>query len=300
MARETGVDEPTGRKFYLDRPADPDQGELTFLLNLHGGGSAGVWQRGYFPAHDYVDEYRLVVAAPTAKTAEPMRHWAPDADDEHLRDVVELVFERFGVDRIRAFWLVGHSQGGMTASRLLRTPFFADRVDGWLSLSGGRIGRAEIVEGFGPPRTKEEQERMAALRARRFEPPPVPEADLSFIFATGEHEIVALPDASPWAEKYGAGPRVRLADVVDDRPGQVSDTRWEGRSTLSWGRAPRPGTAEVYVYPGARDGWVIADVVRLDKGHTEGLEPRISEELIKLIVSAPAGKARRLNRVRSS
>jgi hypothetical protein len=35
---------------------------------------------------------------------------------------------------------------------------------------------------------------------------------------------------------------------------------------------------------------VVADVVRLDKGHTEGLEPNITEELVKLIVSAPGGK----------
>jgi len=48
----------------------------------------------------------------------------------------------------------------------------------------------------------------------------------------------------------------------------------------------------VYVYPGGRDGRVIADVVRLDKGHTEGLEPRVTEELIKLMVRAPGGKVR--------
>ena len=28
----------------------------------------------------------------------------------------------------------------MTSNRLLRTDFFASRVDGWLSLSGGRLG----------------------------------------------------------------------------------------------------------------------------------------------------------------
>ena len=50
---------------------------------------------------------------------------------------------------------------------------------------------------------------------------------------------------------------------------------------------PAPGTARVYVYPNARDGRVIADVVRLNKGHTEGLEPKVTEELIKMIVSAP-------------
>ncbi|HZU71392.1 MAG TPA: hypothetical protein VE990_01350 [Acidimicrobiales bacterium] len=39
---------------------------------------------------------------------------------------------------------------------------------------------------------------------------------------------------------------------------------------------------------------MIADVVRLDKGHTEGLEPRITEEIVKLIVLAPGGKLRHL------
>jgi hypothetical protein len=38
---------------------------------------------------------------------------------------------------------------------------------------------------------------------------------------------------------------------------------------------------------------VIADIARLDKGHTEGLEPNITEELIKMMVAAPAGKAQR-------
>jgi hypothetical protein len=28
----------------------------------------------------------------------------------------------------------------MTSNRLVRTEFFRDRVDGWLSLSGGRLG----------------------------------------------------------------------------------------------------------------------------------------------------------------
>jgi hypothetical protein len=46
------------------------------------------------------------------------------------------------------------------------------------------------------------------------------------------------------------------------------------------------------VYPDAKDGRVIADVVRIDKGHTEGYEPKITEELVKLIVSAPGGKAK--------
>jgi hypothetical protein len=120
------------------------------------------------------------------------------------------------------------------------------------------------------------------------------DCDISFIFTCGEHEMVALPEGSPWAERYGAGPRQRLSDIVDTEPGQVYDTLSDGKSTPGWGLRPRPGTAQVYVYPNARDGRVIADVVRLDKGHTEGLEPRVTEELVKMMVAAPGGKARGL------
>jgi hypothetical protein len=41
----------------------------------------------------------------------------------------------------------------------------------------------------------------------------------------------------------------------------------------------------VFVYPGCRDGKVVADMMRMDKGHTEGLEPRVTEELVKLMLS---------------
>ena len=114
------------------------------------------------------------------------------------------------------------------------------------------------------------------------------DCDFSFIFAVGELEIVKLPESSPWAEKYGAGPRVRMPDIVDAEPGQVHDTR--PFRSAAWGREERPGTAQIYVFPNARDGRVIADVVRLDKGHTEGLEPKITEELIKMMAAAPGGK----------
>jgi hypothetical protein len=39
---------------------------------------------------------------------------------------------------------------------------------------------------------------------------------------------------------------------------------------------------------------VVADVVRIDKGHTEGLEPKVTEAIVKLMVSAKGGKARAL------
>jgi pimeloyl-ACP methyl ester carboxylesterase len=293
MGHVSAVDEQTGRKFYLDDPDDLQPGEpVTFILNLHGGGSVGAWQRLYFPAIDYKNQYRLVIATPSAATKEPARRWVGEADDEHLHNVVNYVFEKYGRENIRAFWLAGHSQGGMTSSRLLREdPFFQDRVDGWLSLSGGRIGPAERAANAGPP-VRPGQAPM--VRPPPPEPPPV---EMSFIYTTGEHEIARLPETSPWAEKYGAGPRERRDDIVDTEAGQIHDTRYDqpdGGSTSSpaWGLKPGPGSAQVWVYPGARGGRVIADVVRLGKGHTEGLEPKVTEALIQLLVSAPGGKAR--------
>jgi len=285
------IDEKTGRKFYLDDPDDLQPGEpVTSILSLHGGGSVGQWQRMYFPAFEYKEKYRLVVATPSCATKEPMRRWVGDADDEHLTNIVEFVFDKYGKQNIRAFWLAGHSQGGMTSNRLLRQPYFQDRVDGWLSLSGGRIGPIQIPDEFfpGPRPTLPTEPGQRAARPGFADPP---ECEMSFIFTSGQHEMVALPEGSPWAERYGAGPRERMPDIVDTEPGKIYDTTREGKSNKGWGLLPRPGTAEVYVYPNARDGRVIADVVRLDKGHTEGLEPKVTEELVKLLVSAPGGKS---------
>jgi len=281
------VDQESGRKFFLDEPDDLRMGEkVTFLLNLHGGGSHGIWQHLYFPAHDYKNKYRLVVATPTAKTKEPLRHWVAEADDEWLQDIVNFVCDKYGKDCIKSFWLVGHSQGGMTSNCLLMTGFFTSRVDGWLSLSGGRIGSVELpasfFEGHERPLPALDPDGPAPGRAVMLD------CDISFIFSTGEHEIVKLPETSPWAEKYGAGPRVRMPDIVDTEKGQVTGAT-PGRGP-SWGREARPGTAELYVFPNARGGRVIADVVRLDKGHTEGYEPKIAEELIKMMIAAPGGK----------
>ena len=298
MGSVTEIDAKTGRKFYLDDPDDLKPGEkVVFLLNLHGGGSVGAWQHLYFPAHDYKEKYRLVVATPSAATKEPVRRWVGEADDAHLRNIVTFVFEKYGKQNIASFWLVGHSQGGMTSNRLLaEDKFFQDRVDGWLSLSGGRIGPIELPPSFFVRRPG--MPAMAPPAANGDAPRPGRAAkldcDISFIFATGEHEMVALPDASPWAERYGAHARTRLADIVDDQAGQVYDTTREGQSTPAWGLSPRPGVAQIYVYPGARGGRVIADVVRIDKGHTEGLEPRVTEALIRMIADAPGGKAQAL------
>ena len=288
MPSISALDEATGRKFYLDDPDDLKPGEpVTFILSLHGGGSVGAWQKAYFPASDFKEKHRLVVATPSAATKEPARRWVGEADDVHLHSIVDTVFQKYGAKNITRFWLAGHSQGGMTSRRLLATdPFFQKRVDGWLSLSGGRIGAAERAPGFSVPMPPGATRTMPA-----FPPPPELDGDFSFIFTTGEHEIAKLPENSPWAAKFGASARERRADIVDTEPGKIHDTMRESYSSKGWGLKPRPGTAQVYVYPNAKGGRVIADIVRLDKGHTEGLEPKVTEEIIKLMVSVPGGKA---------
>lgn len=288
------IEPKTGRKFFLDFPCDLTPGEdVVFILSLHGAGSIGNWQRHYFPALDYKDALRLVIATPTAAGSgaigeRPVRMWTPATDDEYLRNVVELVLARFGRENVRSFWLAGHSQGGMTSNRIVCTEFFRDKVDGWLSLSGGRIGRAEVAPDFfgpgGPPPALASSDPNAPRPGAAAQP----ECEISFVFTSGEHEIVALPETSPIATKYGCNARERRPDVVDTAKGYVTGAA-PGRGA-SWGREARPGTAQVYVYPGCDGGRVVADVLRLDKGHTEGLEPRVTEALLRLAVAAPGGK----------
>jgi hypothetical protein len=285
----TAVEPKTGRKFFLDYPCDLKHGEkVTFILSLHGAGSYGNWQRHYFPIMDYKEKYHLVIATPNT----PTRVWAP-TDDEYLQNIVDLVYEQVGKENIKAFWLVGHSQGGMTSNRIVRTDFFKGKVDGWLSLSGGRLGGSPgRASTFGPPRaattsanTPAPAGGFAAAAAALREPPA---NDFSFIYETGQREMddKGVPDTSAWAAKFNCGERVRRADVVDAKAGYVYDSTRQNPPNPAWGLLPRPGTAEVFQYPKCKDGRVVADVVRIEKGHTEGLEPRVTELLIKLMVSA--------------
>jgi len=304
------VEPKTGRKFFLDYPCDLKRGEkVTFILSLHGFGSYGNWQRHYFPLMDYKEKYRLVIATPNA----PAKFWAP-SDDEYLQNIVTLVFDQIGRENIKAFWLVGHSQGGMTSNRIIRTDFFKDKVDGWLSLSGGRLGGNPGRGGnFGPPRAPSPASPPASsdtaapasanqANAPSSDRPAIPAGiaaaaaalresptnDFSFIYETGQREMddKGIPETSEWAAKYGCGARVRLPDVVDTQAGYVYDSTRQNPPNPAWGLLPRPGTAEVFEYPRCRNGRIVADVVRLDKGHTEGLEPHVSEQLIKLMLSA--------------
>jgi hypothetical protein len=306
------VEMKTRRTYFLDYPCDLKKGEkVTFILSLHGGGSYGNWQRHYFPIMDFKDKYRLVIATPNA----PTRAWSA-ADDEYLQNIVNFVIEQIGKENIKAFWLVGHSQGGMTSNRIVRTDFFKDKVDGWLSLSGGRLGgnpgrsatfaptaspgapsstpttagtaptAAGAPGGAGAPAGNSAMAaQMAALRE-------LPTPDFSHIYSTGAREIddKGVPETSEWAKKYACGARRKGDEIVDTKAGYVYDTSRLNLLRPGWGLLPGPGKAQVYAYPDCKDGRVIADVIRIDKGHTEGLEPKVTEELIKLMLSAKGGK----------
>lgn len=284
-----------GRRYFIDYPCDLKADEkVTLVLNLHGGGSYGNWQRHYFPVFDQVDKYRLVVVTPNS----PARMWRADPDDAYLRAIVTSTIAEIGQQNIKSFWLAGHSQGGATSRRLVCSEFFRDKVDGFLSLSGGRVGGQPTRPegGFGPaPQRNAPAPATPAAPAGGSSPaaPPAPsglDCDFSHIYTTGEHEIAALPQTSDWAVKYGCGQRVRRADVVDAKAGHIYDTSRQDPATKGWGRPAAPGTAQVFEYPDCRDGRVVADVVRIDKGHTEGLEPNITEEMVRLMTQATGGK----------
>ncbi|HKQ72865.1 MAG TPA: alpha/beta hydrolase [Blastocatellia bacterium] len=297
------VEMKTRRTYFLDYPCDLKKGEkVTFILSLHGGGSYGNWQRHYFPLLDHVDKYRLVVATPNS----PTRAWT-QVDDEYLHNIVNFVIEQVGKENIKAFWLAGHSQGGATSNRLVRTDFFKDKVDGFLSLSGGRLGgnpgrsstfspggagapgaattSAGTAESTRPAAPGGNNPMTTALRE-------LPAADFSHIYTTGQREVdeKGVPEASEWAKKYSCGPRLAPREIEDSKAGYVYDSSRLNLLRPGWGLLPGPGKAQVFVYPGCKNERVVADVVRLEKGHTEGLEPKVTEELIKLMLSAPGGK----------
>src|SRR5262249_22198488 len=178
-----------------------------------GGGSIPNWQRHYFPLLDYKDKYRLVIATPFS----PTRVWSA-VDDEYLQNIVTLVIDQLGKDNNKTFWLAGHSHSGAPSRPPGFTAFFGTKVDGFLSLSGGRVGGS-------PQRSSNFQNLSAAgpaptgvRGAARGGAPSPPACDFSHIYETGEHEIVKLPDKSSWALKYGCDAKPKRKDMVNDKP----------------------------------------------------------------------------------
>jgi hypothetical protein len=130
---------------------------------------------------------------------------------------------------------------------------------------------------------------MAALRE-------LPAGEFSFIYTTGQREVddKGVPDSSEWAQKYACGPRRAPQEIIDTKAGYIYDTSRLNLLRPGWGLLPAPGKAQAFVFPDCKEGRVVADVVRLEKGHTEGLEPKVTEELIKMMLSARGGKLQQL------
>jgi hypothetical protein len=317
--RDNATEPKSGRTFILQFPCDLRPNEpITLILNIHGAGANSAYQHQYFPAGQYAQKYRLVVATPTAATATPIRTWQAQADDQYLHDLTDLLISEFGKSNIKSFWLAGHSQGGATSARIVCSPYFRSKVDGFLSLSGGRQGGGQTgrnpqynytapgvppveTSGAAPARGGAAPARGGAApagggAAGRGAVPGGAQAstdgpttcDYSHIYDSGQWEIAQMPETSTIAEKFGCTRRVARPDVVDTEPGYTYDPRPPVR--IGWGRAPKGGAAHMWVWEGCRDGRVVADVLRMDKGHTEGLEPKITEEIIKLMVSARGGR----------
>jgi hypothetical protein len=293
VAEQGNVTEPkTGRKFFLDYACGLVPGERAlFILNVHGIGGNANWQRHYFPALDYKDTYRLIVA--TGKSAEI--NFRAANDDEYIAGIIDYVAKSFEKVDLR-FWLAGHSAGGgYSRSWMCKPSALSDRIVGSVSLAGGRIGGM----GSGFP-----AEAAASLRRSGIAPagdggtPPAPPGapgspptcgELSHIYSTGDIDSLGgnpVPETSTLAESLSCGERVRHSDIVDTEGGHVYDARDREPPLPGWGKEARPGTTEVYEFPDCRDGRVIADLIRLEKGHTEGLEPKVTEQILKLMVRA--------------
>jgi pimeloyl-ACP methyl ester carboxylesterase len=285
------VEPKTRRTFFLDCPAGYKAGDkINLVLALHGAGSYANWQRNYFPAMDVKDKYKLVIITPGS----PTRAWTPD-DDQYLANMVDLVVGTVGKANVQRFILAGHSQGGMTSNRVICSDYFKDKVDVRISLSGGRIGSTIPRRGFaqGAPVSQQPGDVDAGPQpwttAAAVTGQAVGSCDYSFIYSAGEYENLPA-DTSPLADKYGCGARVRQADVVDTKPGYVWDSSRQDPGSDGWGHYPRSGKAQIYQFPSCKEGRVVADVVKLRKGHTEGYEPNVTDKIFELATSARGGK----------
>jgi pimeloyl-ACP methyl ester carboxylesterase len=248
--------------FIVDYPCDLREREkVTFVLNVHGGGSFANWQRHYFPAKDFVEEHRLIVLQPQALPQPSSTRWLNDgSDDAYIKGLIAFVDEKFGSKvEIDRFWVVGHSNGGLYGKVIACWPELADRITGHVNLSG----TSTTFDGFGVA------------------------CDINFLFSRGEDEATLVaPDPNPVAERMGCDAREGPEAIVDTEAGQLYDN--SGRvDRPGWGGMPGPGTTEFFEYPSCDAGLVVADYVRLEKGHTEGYEPNVTAHILEQMLAAP-------------
>lgn len=74
---------------------------------VHAGRSNTAYQHAYFPAWELKEKHRMVVATPYS----PAAVWRHE-DDQYLQNIVASANDAVGNNKIRSFWLAGHSQGG--------------------------------------------------------------------------------------------------------------------------------------------------------------------------------------------
>ena len=145
-------------------------------------------------------------------------------------------------------WLAGHSQGGITSNRIICTDYFKGKVDGWLSLSGGRIGQAPLDPRFGPPKADGSPPDPRPAGGPGMGSGALPTCEFSHIYETGQWEITSLPDSSPWAAKYL---RARCGEGHRRRQGQPR-LGYARAGYKVWGMKARPGSPTSTSIPSAR------------------------------------------------
>ena len=256
--RRHGGDEDW-RTYFLDCPKDYKPGDkVNVVMSLHGYGSYAEWQRNYVPFYDNKDKYKLIVITPGS----PVRYWS-EADDDYLHNIVDEVVGALGKANVQRFILAGHSQGGLTTSRLVCTDYFKDKVDVRISLSGGRVGDVTpagkgFAQGGKPvyqqvPGEKQPEPPPLRMPSADAGGPPGRACDYSFIFENGANETIPAA-TSPLATKYGCSARKEEENVIDPMAGYVWDATRQDPGTDGWGHDPLLRPSAGFRFPELQ-GW---------------------------------------------